>query len=216
MKISAIIFDLDGTVLSNEDEYGAAFANVLRSLGAKVNLEYPHVGGIGVKENWPGLLKKYKINTEKTTDELARQTQQEYLKQLSKVQLKDGFEVFVRELKASEIPIALATSNVRLMLEETFNKIDIEGYFDAVTTGEEVMAKKPAPDLFLKTAQKLGVEPSECLVFEDSGAGIAAAKAAGMKAVAIARDEDHAKSLTAADLVIRNYKEVSPEILSRL
>lgn len=216
MKISAVIFDLDGTVLANEDEYGTAFANVLRALGAKVNSKYPHVGGIGVKENWPGLLKKYKIKTEKTIDELAIQTQQEYLKQLSQVHPKEGFEVFIRALKESEIPVALATSNEWFMLEETFNKIDIEGYFDAVTTGEEVLVKKPAPDLFLTTAEKLGVEPSECLVFEDSAAGIAAAKAAGMKAVAIARDDDHAQSLNRADSVIRNYNQVSPEILSSL
>lgn len=216
MKVSAVIFDLDGTVLANEDEYGAAFASVLRSLGAKVTSEYPHVGGIGVKENWPGLLKKYKVKTKKTIDELARQTQKEYLRQLTKVHPKDGFEVFIKDLKAAKIPIALATSNEWYLLEETFAKINIEKYFDCITTGEEVVSKKPAPDLFLKTAGKLGVEPSECLVFEDSESGIRAAYLAGMRVVAIARDEGHAKSLQKADLVIDSYWEVSPEILWRL
>jgi HAD superfamily hydrolase (TIGR01509 family) len=216
VKVSAVIFDLDGTVLANEDEYGAAFASVLRSLGAKVTSEYPHVGGIGVKENWPGLLKKYKVKTKKTIDELARQTQKEYLRQLTKVHPKDGFEVFIKDLKAAKIPIALATSNEWYLLEETFAKINIEKYFDCITTGEEVVSKKPAPDLFLKTAGKLGVEPSECLVFEDSESGIRAAYLAGMRVVAIARDEGHAKSLQKADLVIDSYWEVSPEILWRL
>lgn len=216
MKVSAVIFDLDGTVLANEDEYGAAFASVLRSLGAKVTSDYPHVGGIGVEENWPGLLKKYKIKTKKTTQELAKQTQREYLKQLAKVHPKDGFEVFIKDLKDSEIPIALATSNEWVMLEATFERINIEKYFDIITTGEEVAAKKPAPDLFIKAAQKLGVEPSDCLVFEDSNSGIEAALAAGMRVVAIARDEDHAKSLKKAGLVIRSYWEVSPELLWRL
>jgi HAD superfamily hydrolase (TIGR01509 family) len=216
VKVSAVIFDLDGTVLANEDEYGAAFASVLRSLGAKVTSEYPHVGGIGVKENWPGLLKKYKVKTKKTIDELARQTQKEYLRQLTKVHPKDGFEVFIKDLKAAKIPIALATSNEWYLLEETFAKINIEKYFDCITTGEEVVSKKPAPDLFLKTAGKLGVEPSECLVFEDSESGIRAACLAGMRVVAIARDEGHAKSLQKADLVIDSYWEVSPEILWRL
>jgi HAD superfamily hydrolase (TIGR01509 family) len=216
VKIAAVIFDLDGTVLANEDEYGAAFATVLRELGAKVTSKYPHVGGIGVKENWPGLLKKYKIKTKKSLDELTRKTQREYLEQLSHVYPKDGFEVFIKDLKGSDIPIALATSNEWFMLEKTFEKIPIEKYFDVITTGDEVASKKPAPDLFLETAEKLGVEPSECLVFEDSGSGIEAANKAGMRAIAIARDDEHAKSLEKASLVIRSYWEVSPELLWRL
>ena len=216
MKISAVIFDLDGTVLANEDEYGEAFAKVLRSLGAKVTSDFPHVGGIGVKENWPGLLKKYKIITEKTLDELAQETQRQYLKLLAKVNLKEGFEVFIKNIKDSEIPIALATSNEWSILEQTFAKIKIERYFDTVTTGEDVASKKPAPDLFLETALKLGVEPSECLVFEDSSSGIEAALGARMRVVAIARDDAHAKSLGKANLVIRSYWEVSPEVLWRL
>lgn len=216
MKLAAVIFDLDGTVLANEDEYGAAFGSVLKSLGAKVTSSYPHVGGIGVKENWPGLLKKYKIKTKKSLEELTRDTQQDYLKRLSSVHPKDGFEVFIKDLKGAKIPIALATSNEWFMLEETFDKIKIEKYFETITTGEEVVSKKPAPDLFLKTADKLGVEPSECLVFEDSESGIEAARAAGMRVIAIARDEAHAKSLKKADLVIGSYWDVSPEILWRL
>jgi len=216
VKLSAVIFDLDGTVLANEDEYGQAFAEVLKSIGARVKSDFPHVAGIGVKENWPGLLKKFRIKTKKTPDELARDTQRQYLKLLSKVHPKEGLGVFIKDLRDSGVPIALATSSDWFILEATFEKLDIEKYFDAVTTGEEVLTKKPAPDLFLKTAQKLGVGPSECLVFEDSESGIKAAHAAGMRVVAIARDEEHAKGLRGADLVITSYWDISPEALWRL
>jgi len=216
MKVSAVIFDLDGTVLANEDEYGRAFANVLRHLGVKASSHSPHKAGIGVQENWPYLIKKYKIKTKKSLDELASLTQREYLKQLSGVYPREGLEVFIKDLKDSDIATAMATSNEWFLVEKTFEKLGIEKYFDVVTTGDEVSDKKPAPDLFLKTAEKLGVEPSECLVFEDSESGIAAAKGAGMKVVGISEKEAPKGFLTGADLVISSFWEVSPEVLWRL
>ena len=210
MKISAVIFDLDGTVLSNEDEYGAAFKKVLESLGAKVDTNYPQTGGIGVKENWPGLLKKYKVKTDKTLDELASETQKEYLNLLNRVTVKEGFEDFVKSLKQEGLKIALATSNVWFIVGRVFEEIPIEGLFDSVTTGEEVVNKKPAPDLFLIAADKLDAVPEECLVIEDSESGIEAAHEAGMKVIAITRDNKHAKTLKDAELIVRSYNQLSP------
>ena len=214
MKISAVIFDLDGTVLDNEDEYGLAFKKVLESLGAEVKTDYPHVGGIGVKENWPGLLRKYHIKITKTVDELASATQQEYLRLLSKVKIKKGLGVFVKELKESGIKTALATSNDWYVLKKVFDTLLIEKFFDSVTAGNEVENKKPAPDLFLAAADKLDVAPEECLVIEDSASGVEAARRAGMKVIAIARDTTHAKELEDADMVIKSYNQLSPETIA--
>lgn len=209
MKISAVIFDLDGTVLSNEDEYGSAFKKVLEGLGAKVNTDYPQVGGIGVKENWPGLLKKYNVKTKKSLDELASETQKEYLKLLSKVTVKKGLKDFIKRLRADGIKIALATSNVWFVVERVFEEIPIERLFDSVTTGEEAVNKKPAPDLFLMAADKLGIKPKECLVIEDAPSGIAAAHKAGMKVVAVARNTKHESILKDADIVVKSYNQLS-------
>lgn len=216
MKIAAVIFDLDGTVLDNEDEYGAAFKKVLESLGAKVDTNYPQTGGIGVKENWPGLLKKYKVKTDKTLDELASETQKEYLHLLNKVTVKEGFEDFVKSLKQEGLKIALATSNVWFIVGRVFEEIPIEGLFDSVTTGEEVRNKKPAPDLFLAAADKLDARPEECIVIEDASSGIKAAHSAKMKVIVLARDDEHAKELADAELVIRDYNQLSPELVGGL
>lgn len=207
--ILAVIFDLDGTVLANEDEYGAAFAFVLNKLGKKVNSAYPHIGGIGVKENWPHLLATYKIKTDKTIEELTKETQDAYLSQLNKVELKPGFDIFVGELKENGLKTALATSNDWWIMDEVFHALSLDKYFDVTTTGEEVADKKPAPDLFLITADKLGIVPEACLVLEDSQAGIDAARSAGIKVIGIARDEKHAKSLKGADEIIFHYSELS-------
>lgn len=216
MKISAVIFDLDGTVLDNEDEYGLAFKKVLADLGEEVKTDYPHIGGIGVKENWPYLLKKYHIKTKKTLDELASLTQKEYLKLLPRVKVKKDLEAFVRKLKESGIKTALATSNVWFIVEKVFEEIPIEGFFDSVTTGEEVAQKKPAPDLFLKAADKLDISPDGCLVIEDSPSGVEAAHQAGMKVIAVARDENQAKKLSGANLVIRGYNQLAPETIVKI
>jgi beta-phosphoglucomutase len=92
----------------------------------------------------------------------------------------------------------------------------LEEIFETMTTGEEVKFKKPDPETFLLTAQKLGVDPENCLVIEDTEAGIKAAKAAGMKVVAIARDSKHAKLLENARKVIYDYKELSPDVLANI
>jgi len=207
MAITAVIFDLDGTVLDNEDEYGKAFRKVLESLGVKVDDEIPHTTGIGLHNNWKKLIKKYKIKTSKTTEELAKQTQEEYLKLHDRVKLKEGFEGFADNLKESGLIIALATSNEWWMVEKIVDKIIIEKYFDCITTTEEVLFNKPDPEIFLVTANKIGVSCEECLVFEDSQAGVKAAKAAGMRVVGVARDESHAKELKNAEMVIESYDE---------
>ena len=209
MKTAAVIFDLDGTVLDNEDEYGASFKAVLESLGGKDISEYPQVGGIGVKENWPILLEKYHLKSVKSIEELAHKTQEEYLSRLSSVTLKPGFEDFVASLREKEIKTALATSNGWWVVDEGFDKLRLDVYFDIVTTGEEVNFKKPDPDLFLVTADKLGLMPAESIVFEDAASGIEAARRAGMKSFAIARDKEHAQTLKAADKIVFAYKEIT-------
>lgn len=216
MSILAVIFDMDGTVLDNEDEYGAAFRGVLQMLGKKVDKKYPHIGGIGVRENWPHLLSKYKIKTSKTLEELAIETQKQYLKRISEITFKKGFEKFLSDLKESGVLVALATSNAWWIVDEISEILPLNKLFDVITTGEEVEYKKPDPDLFVLTAQKLSVEPQDCLVIEDSEAGIEAAKRAGMKTIGIIRNQKHANNLKDADLLIRNFYEISPEILSRL
>ena len=216
MKPLAVIFDLDGTVLDNEDEYGIAFKKVLSKLGKETDSEFPHTQGIGVEENWRRLVPKYKIKTKKSIEKLSKETQETYLKILSRVTLKEGVRGFIKDLKDSGILVALATSNTWPTVEKVFDTLSLEGVFDTMTTGEEAKFKKPNPEIFLLTAQKLGIDPEDCLVIEDTEAGIKAAKDAGMKVIAIARDSKHAKLLEKAGKVIYDYRELSPDILTSI
>ncbi|OGM26108.1 hypothetical protein A3D00_01810 [Candidatus Woesebacteria bacterium RIFCSPHIGHO2_02_FULL_38_9] len=205
MLFSGVIFDLDGTVLDDEGQYEMAFKKVLKSLGVKPEPNFPHVPGIGVRENWPRFLSHYKIRTKKSVDELAGETQIAYFQEFSEVELNPGFLELVQKVRNHGIKTALATSNSSMMLERINFKFHLERYFDAMVTREEVYQSKPFPEIFIKTSTKLNLPPSECLVIEDAKAGVDAAHAAGMKVIGLARDKTHAKTLKGADKIIFSF-----------
>jgi HAD superfamily hydrolase (TIGR01509 family) len=188
--LKAVIFDLNGTILDDEVYYASAFRKVLLSLGVETGSDFVHRTGIGVRENWVDFKSKYNIKTDKSLDELSSLTQKEYLNFFSKVKLRKGFLKFVKNLKLLGIKTAIATSNDYQMVEKVFDKFGIEKYFDVVTSSEEVSLNKPSPQIFLLTAEKLGVEPYECLVFEDSQAGVDAASFAGMAVIGVSDKAD--------------------------
>jgi len=208
MKIKAAIFDLDGTVVADEDEYGEAFNRVLRRFGIDTGTSYPHVAGIGVEENWEIFLSKNKSKIDKSIEELSQDTQKEYLKLLERVNPKDGFIEFVQLIRNEGVKTALATSNSWFVTDKILEKLSLEDYFDCITTAEEVDHKKPDPQIFEITIAKLGLLPKECVVFEDSRAGVVAAKALGIKVIAFFRSEEHKKTLKKADVIVRDFTEL--------
>ncbi len=218
MPAKAVIFDLDGTVLANEAAYGAAFKFVLSNLGIKVNQIYPQTIGLGLKDNWTDLLNKYHIKTDQSLEELTQATQNYYLKHLSLVHLNDGLMELLAQLKDEDWQVALATSNHWWLVEKELEEFYLDTQFDTITTAEEVTELKPAPDIYLETAKKLGVDPVSCAVIENSTIGIQSAKAADMTVIAILSDFHTEKDLktAGASLVIKSFSEVSPHLLTAL
>ena len=100
---------------------------------------------------------------------------------------------------------------IRMVLEKT----GLFPFFNTIVTGEMVEQGKPSPDMFMLTAERLGIHPSECVVVEDAVHGITAARTAGMKSVAIVSTHE-ASQLKEAHLVINSYSELSLEILKGL
>lgn len=212
---SAVIFDLNGTVVDDEEIYGKAFNKVLSSLGIDTKKDMPHEKGIGVKENWVRFLDNYAIKTNKTPDALAHETQEAYLSELDKVSMRSGFDELAQRLRQGNIQIALATSNTWEHADKILNTLNLREVFDAVTTGDEVVFNKPDPEIFTITADKLGVDREQCLVIEDSASGVEAAKRAKMKVVAITRDDD-LRALSKADLIIEGFSELTLDALDQL
>ena len=123
----------------------------------------------------------------------------------------------VREARAAGLKTAVASSSLSEWVEGWLARHRIRDLFDAVCTRDQVAQVKPAPDLFLLAAARLGVAPEECLAFEDSPNGIRAARAAGMRCVAIPNPLTRHLPLGEADLVVESLADHSlAEILRRV
>ncbi len=117
-------------------------------------------------------------------------------------------EELLKTARKHTVKTALATSSRRMKMQMVMEKLNFLQYFDEIVTGEEVHNSKPAPDIFIKAAEKLKIAPEECIVIEDAASGVTAAKSAGMKCIAITTT--HAKEqLQHADLVIDTFKEIN-------
>lgn len=195
--IQAVIFDLDGTVLDNEYKWEEAFCAVAKKFSI-VNSQlstnkWLHEPGIGITPNWEKLVGKGD-----RANKLSKETWELYQKKDSQnLSLREGVVELVEAIKEKRWLTALATGSNWNVVEKELEQLDLYLAFDVTTTGEEVSAQKPDPEIYFLTSQKLGVDPKECVVIEDSLAGVRAAINAGMNTVAITSDyatrEDYEK-----------------------
>src|SRR5207253_7966937 len=128
--------------------------------------------------------------------------------------LIDGAVAAVRRL-AARYRLALASSSNRTLIDAVLELAGLLRYFEFTVSSEEVARGKPAPDVYLEAARRLGVEPTRCAAIEDSHAGIRAAKAAGMRVIAIPNPAypPDPESLAQADVTIRSLDELTPGLV---
>lgn len=213
MKLAAVIFDLDGTLVDSEVAWGKAFRHVLENLGVKVESSHPQTTGVSVKSNWRDLIEKYNIKTQFTIDELEILIFKELEKHINDIHLMDGALEFIGDLKDAGYQIGLATSTNWSIVDNVFDSLNLHDIFDSVTTGEEVDNPKPFPDIYLVAAEKLGVTPEDCLVIEDSAPGVTAAVEAKMKVIAISDNDDEKGELENANLIVENFSKITPKVI---
>jgi HAD superfamily hydrolase (TIGR01509 family) len=129
--------------------------------------------------------------------------------------LFDGAVDAVRRL-AVRYPLAVASSSNRPLIDTVLEVAGLTQYFRATVSSEEVPRGKPAPDVYLEAARRLGFESGRCAAVEDSHSGIRSAKAAGMRVVAIPNPSypPDADALAQADVVIRSLDELTPELIA--
>lgn len=190
--LKAVIFDLDGVVADSHPLHEAAWKQLLLEEGLSatgLNLDFLRAGHPRRE-----IMKHYLGALEETTVErLSRRKDELYLQEEVHLRLQPGIARVLAQLTESGIPCALATSAGRSRTEKTISQFGIAGRFAVVVTGEDVSAAKPAPDIFLLAARKLGVAPETVVVVEDSVAGVQAARAAGMKCAGFAPADSFAE-----------------------
>ena len=214
-EIKACIFDLDGVIVDTAGYHYQAWKRLANQLDFDFTLEdNEKLKGISRKESLELILKwgmVSKTNLEK--EELARLKNSWYVEMISGMTPADvlpGALQFLKDVKTSGYKTALgsASKNAGIIL----NKVELTDYFDAIVDGNVVTASKPDPQVFLKGAKMLDVDPLACVVFEDAIAGVEAAKNGGMKVVGIGSIE----TLAGADLIIGSLQEMNISLLNGL
>lgn len=134
----------------------------------------------------------------------------DFIERMSPDEIFPDIKSLIRSLKSRSIAIGLASSskNARTVID----LLHIKELFDTVVDGTMITHTKPDPEIFLLAAGRLGIEPADCLVFEDAASGVQAARAAGMRVVGIGTEEQ----LSNADLVLRRTGDFKPEMLEEL
>ena len=128
----------------------------------------------------------------------------------------DGAIELIRELWADGFRLAVGSSGPPENVALAVDRLGAGQYFDTLVTGRDVTRGKPDPQVFLLAAERMGVVPADCTVIEDAPVGIAAANAAGMASIALLSTGHTAESVSAARLIVRSLRELSPERIAWL
>jgi beta-phosphoglucomutase len=213
--LKACIFDLDGVIVDTAHFHFLAWKRLADELEIPFTEEdNEHLKGVSRIDSLHFLLKlgNKTISPEAFEDALYRKNSWflDYIAQMTPADILGGISEFLALLQASSHRIALgsASKNARLILD----RVGLTHYFEVLIDGNQIAKAKPAPDVFLKGAEGLGLSPTECLVFEDGIAGIEAAHNAGMKAIGIGKPD----VLHMARYVVPNLEGMTIEKLENI
>jgi HAD superfamily hydrolase (TIGR01509 family) len=210
--LSAIIFDLDGVLADSEPWWSKIDAELLAEYRVTYRGEY-HQNVVGVSYRVAVEFYKKAFGLSVATDEMMRR-RGEIATQFfaNRVGLFPNVKEVLEELRQMKLHLAVATSSISASAVPFLDRHELTKFFEVIVTGEEVEHGKPAPDIYLCAAQKLGIPVDGCLVVEDALPGIAAAKAASMAVAAIpdTRFVDLRNYEKKADYILKSLKELPP------
>ena len=211
------IFDMDGTLIDNTPYHFKSWQALFKKYNkGELSKEtyYTQFSGVPVMET----IRKI-FGADNNEDELKGllDEKEEFYREIYApfVTPVKGLEVLLAGLKNAGVKMAMATSATVKDVDFILDRIPIRDDFDVIVNSTMVQRPKPDPDIFLKAAEQLNMQPSQCIVFEDSLAGIKAGNSAGMKVVGITTGNP-ASALHPVDLVINDYSELTVQKLAAL
>jgi len=214
-RFQAAIFDMDGTLWDGEPLFHEAFNVVLAPLGHKVTEDdYMKIIGSSVEDAWAWVLKRFELTASPAG--LLREYNEAVLKLLEQpIEPLPGVRDFIAELRRRDMPVGLASADLRQWVDAALRGLRLESAFDVTVCASEVERSKPAPDVYLAAARGVNVAPEHCIAFEDTATGVASAKGAAMFAVQVRAASTALPPLAEADLVIEDYSQFDWALLDR-
>ena len=180
--IEALIFDFDGTLADTMPMHWAAWDIIAKRHSIELSRERLYsMGGIPSRDILK-LLQKEQNRPDLDIEVIAEEKETEYVRTIGSVKLIEPIAAIARA-NVDKMPMAIATGGRRAIMEIILPQLGIDKWFQTVVTSQDVQHQKPAPDIFLEAARRLGVDPKKCRGFEDTDIGLQAIRDAGMNAV---------------------------------
>ncbi len=225
MAPAAVIFDMDGLLVDTERLQFGASDLVLRERTGQTIPREVMVSLVGLRsdECWARLRALYGLN--ESAEELEAAQAAYYAPMLrEQAEPMPGALELISYLHAHGYPLAIASSSPFWQIHAVVERFGLGEKLQALASGQEVTHAKPAPDIYLLAAERLGVPPARCVALEDSGPGTAAAKAAGMFVISVPSAETRGHSFAAADVVLPSLvgaeraieRLLTPDVVNRL
>jgi HAD superfamily hydrolase (TIGR01509 family) len=215
--IDTVIFDMDGVLVDSEKHWAIEETVYLAPRIPAPHEEYhKDIVGMSISEIYDHLKSRYDIQMEKMEFLVAYDRMAvDVYKKLSN--LLPHVLDFLVLLRNEGYTLALASSSPRFWVDMAVERFELEPYFRITVSASEIQCKgKPAPDIYLYTAQQLGKKPETCMAIEDSRNGVLSAKEAGMKCIGLRNGFNDEQKLSRADLVIDDFRQLTFDALSKL
>jgi beta-phosphoglucomutase len=212
--IKGVLFDMDGVLVDSESFICNAAISMFKELGTSVSAEdFKPFTGMGENRYIGGVAEKHKVQID--IEQVKARTYEIYKEMVGgKLSPLPGALEFIVKCRNKGFKLVLATSTDRIKMEVNLKEIGLAGdTFNSIITGLDVENKKPAPDIYLKAAKSIGLEPYECLVVEDAVSGVKAAKTAGCRCLAVTTSFE-ASALSEADWICGSLLKVPEEVIN--
>lgn len=212
-EIKALMFDFDGVVVESEPVHLETFVEIVAPLGINISKErwYREFVGTGSSFIMKTLLNEKGITDEAVIKEYVERRRDLFQRRIveGRLKIKKGIEGFLQEMKKCGMKTAIVSGGHKENITLALSLLKLREYFDAIVGREDYKERKPDPDCYLTAARKLGVAPEQCIAFEDSVSGCLAAKAAGMKVVAVEAPVAVEEGGCRADAKIKDFEKIT-------
>jgi len=210
LHLKAVIFDMDGVIVDSEPIESRAWEKVLLEFGAKPIFKswglINDPGNTFLKE----IVERHGLKDQ--SSEIIKIKKRKYFEEFVQLGVAPipGMIALMQKLKKAKIKTAIASSRNERQVRVVIQELEFNNEFDIIVGANEEIKRKPAPDIFLKTAQQLNVKPTDCVAIEDTENGIISAKAAGMYAIAVPNKWTKHQDFSKADKIVKSLSELTP------